>query len=181
MAELIARTPCAGLLPLTVGGVTATEEHPAAMTSVAPFKGRAAVLSEAMGAAHGVAFPSPNRSAAKAGARVIWFGRGQALLIGPVPDPSLAEHAALTDQSDAWAMVRIEGERVEDVLARLVPVDLRAPDFERGHTVRTLVGHMAGSVTRLGPRAFQVMVFRSMAATLVHELKAAMEAVAARA
>lgn len=180
MAELIAKTPCEGLLPLTVGGVSLTEESFGVMTVVAPFRGREAALAQAMRAAHGVAFPAPNRSAVRAGARVIWFGRGQALLIGPEPDPSLAEHAALTDQSDAWAVVRIEGERVEDVLARLVPVDLRVRRFKRGHTARTLIGHMAGSVTRVGPRAFQLMVFRSMAATLVHEVRTAMEAIAAR-
>ena len=39
---------------------------------------------------------------------------------------------------------------------------------------------MMASITRLGADDFQIMVFRSMAATLVGELKTAMEAVAAR-
>jgi sarcosine oxidase subunit gamma len=39
---------------------------------------------------------------------------------------------------------------------------------------------MMASITRIGAQSFQIMVFRSMARTLVHDLKTAMEAVAAR-
>ena len=55
--------------------------------------------------------PGPNRATGKAGARAIWFGRGMILQGGPAPDPSLAEHAALTDQTDGWACVQLEGQR----------------------------------------------------------------------
>ncbi|MCB1362987.1 MAG: sarcosine oxidase subunit gamma [Rhodobacteraceae bacterium] len=180
MAELIARTPCAGLLPLAVGGVDLTEESLGALTTLSPRRGQEAALSEALEAAHGMAFPAPNRTTGKAGARAIWFGRGQALLAGPEPDADLARLAALSDQSDAWAVVRLRGAGAVDVLARLVPLDLRAAAFRRGHTARSELAQMMASITRLGADDFQIMVFRSMAATLVGELKTAMEAVAAR-
>ncbi len=180
MAELVAKSPCAGLLPLTIGTARVSEEDPGVLTSVMPYRGQAKALSAALQAAHGMGFPAPNRATGKAGARAVWFGRDQAMLLGPEPDPALAEHAALSDQSDAWAAVRLEGAGAEAVLARLVPVDLRAHVFKRGHTVRSQVAHMSGSVTRLGEQAFLILVFRSMAATLVHDLKTAMEAVAAR-
>ena len=96
------------------------------------------------------------------------------------PDPTLAGHAAMVDQSDGWAVLRLEGAGAAEVLARLVPLDLRAPQFRRGHTARTELQHMMASLTRLGPDAFLIMVFRSMARTLVHDLTSAMEAVAAR-
>lgn len=180
MAELIAKTPCAGLVPLHVGRLSLTEAPMEQMTSVAPFRGQEQPLSEALKSAHGMAFPGPNRATGKGGARAVWTGQGQAMLIGPDPDPVLARFAALTDQSGAWAVVRLEGAGSEDVLARLVPVDLRAAHFKSGHTVRSNLMHMTASVTRVGEMAFQIMVFRSMAATLVHDLKTAMEAVAAR-
>lgn len=180
MDDLIAKSPCEGLLPLDIGGVTLSEEAPGRMTSLAPCRDAEVALSEALKAAHGMAWPAPNRATGKAGARAVWFGRGRALLIGPDPDATLTRLAALTDQSDAWAVVRIDGGRAEDVLARLVPVDLRAASFKRGHSVRSELAHMMASITRIGNAAFQIMVFRSMAATLVHELKTAMEAVAAR-
>ena len=180
MLELTAKSPCSGLLPMTIGPFTLTEMTPLAMTSIAPRKGQESALSDALKAAHGMAFPAPGRATGKAEARAVWFGRGVALLIGPTADAALAEHAALTDQSDAWAVVRLEGQGAEDVLARLVPVDLRAALFKRGHTARTQLMHMSASVTRVGDRAFQIMVFRSMAATLVHDLETAMRSIAAR-
>jgi len=179
VADLTARSPCEGLLPLTIGGVTAGEDLPAAMTSLAPYRGGEDDLSKAMKSAHGMGFPSPGRATGRAGGRAIWFSQGQALLMGPQPDVSLAEYAALTDQSDAWAVVRLEGQGVLKVLARLVPLDLRASRFKRGHTARTDMAHMMASLTKTGENAFQIMVFRSMAETLVHDLKTAMEGVAA--
>ncbi|MBE1282608.1 MAG: sarcosine oxidase subunit gamma [Rhodobacteraceae bacterium] len=180
MAELIAKSACDGLLPLSIGSVTVTEEVPEHLTGLAPFKGQAEALSAAMQATHGAAFPAPNRATGKAGSRAVWFGREMALLVGPAPDATLARHAALTDQSDAWAVARVEGDKAEDVLARLVPLDLRPEVFKRGHAARTQLQHLTVSINRLNDGAFQIMAFRSMAATLVHDLKTAMEAVAAR-
>ena len=86
----------------------------------------------------------------------------------------------MTDQSDGWAVMRLEGAGARDVLARLCPLDLRAPVFKRGHTARSLLGHMNASITRVGVNAFEIMVFRSMANTAVHELNEAMKSVAAQ-
>ncbi|OUS34082.1 sarcosine oxidase subunit gamma [Rhodobacterales bacterium 56_14_T64] len=180
MADLISLSPCDGLLPVTIGSVTLSEDLPDAMTSLAPYAGQEKALSAALEAAHGMGFPAINRSTGKAGARAIWFSQGMALVQGVVVAPELTEFAALTDQGDAWAVVRLDGDGAEDVLARLVPVDLRRQSFKRGHTVRAELAHMMASITRVGPDAFQVMVFRSMARTLVHDLKTAMAAVHAR-
>lgn len=180
MDELIAKSACAGLLPLQIGAVSVEEADLGHLTFIAPFAGARVATSEMLQAAHGVAFPASNRTTGGDGARAIWFGYDMALLAGPACDLGLAKTAALTDQSDAWACVRISGPGAEDVLARLVPVDLRAAHFKRGHTARTLIMHMNGSVTRIGADSFLILVFRAMAQTLVHDLKQAMEAVAAR-
>ncbi|PSL20023.1 sarcosine oxidase subunit gamma [Shimia abyssi] len=180
MAEMNAKSPCDGLLPIAAGDVHLSEIPMTLMTSISPFKGQTAALSEALKAAHGMALPAPNRATGRDGARVVWIGREQVMLIGPEPAASLEAHGALTDQSDAWAVVRLYGEGAEDVLARLVPVDLRAAVFKRGHTVRTMLQHMSVSITRVGDSAFQIMAFRSMAKTLVHEVETAMKGVAAR-
>jgi len=180
VADFKAQTPCAGLLPVSVGDLSLTEMRPVRMTSLAPYRGCVAALSEAMQAAHGLAWPEPGRMTGDTQARALWFGRDMALLIGPEPEAALAAHAALTDQSDGWAVVQLEGRRAAEVLARLCPLDLRDAVFAPGHTARTDVAHMAGSVSRLGPQLWQIMVFRSMAATLVHEVEIAMRRVAAR-
>ncbi|MGC1495893.1 MAG: sarcosine oxidase subunit gamma family protein [Sulfitobacter sp.] len=179
MGELKAISACDGLLPLTMGAVTLDEVDPGHMTSLSPL-GDEAVLSGALETAHGMAFPKPNRTTGKDGARCIWFGRREALLMGPAPDQALNKHGAVVEVSDGWACVELSGAGAVDVLARLVPVDLRSRVFKRGHTVRTQVLHMSASITRVGTDRFQILVFRSMAVTLVHDLKQAMAAVASR-
>ncbi|MGR3505260.1 MAG: sarcosine oxidase subunit gamma [Paracoccaceae bacterium] len=172
-------SPFAGLLPSTVGNITLSGVHAGHLTLLAPLRGKD--LAAALKSAHGMALPAAGRSTGKDGARAIWFGHAHILLMGPVPDPSLAAHAAVTDISDGWAVARLEGAGAADVLARLVPIDLRAGHFKRGHTARTELAHMHASITRLGETAFQIMVFRSMARTMSHDLVTAMEGVAARA
>ncbi|WP_299705823.1 sarcosine oxidase subunit gamma [uncultured Tateyamaria sp.] len=178
MAELISKTPLDDMAPLTIGTVTLAEVDLGTLTSIAPYAG--AKITEPFKAVHGMAWPAPNRATGKAGARAIWFGRDMVLLVGPKPDPTLADHTALTDQSDAWTAVTLSGDDVEDVLARLIPLDLSAAQFKRGHTARSQIQHMTGSITRIGNDTFLLMVFRSMAGTLVHDLERAMASVAAR-
>lgn len=180
MAELIEKSPCEGLLPVTHGDVTLSEMEMTCLSSLAPFKGQGVALSDALKEAHGMALPAVNRATGKEGARALWFGQGQVMLIGPEPASSLADHAAMTDQSDAWAMVRLQGDGAEDVLARLVPVDLRPAVFKRGHSLRTELQHMMVSITKTGDSTFLILAFRSMAHTLVHDLETAMRGVAAR-
>jgi heterotetrameric sarcosine oxidase gamma subunit len=57
---------------------------------------------------------------------------------------------------------------------------MRMSAFAVGATARTQLGHMNASITRTGDDTFLIAVFRSMAATLVHDLTTALEAVAAR-
>lgn len=178
MARLVSKSPCEGLLPVAVEGCRLTEVEPAAITSVMPFRGREEDVSRALAAEIGAAFPPPNRTTGKEAARVIWTGPGQALVLGPRVAP---EGAAVTDQSDAWAVLQLDGDLAEAALARLVPVDVRRASFERGHTARTMLHHMTCSLTRVGDAAFEIMVFRSMAKTAVHDLAVAMRSVAAQA
>lgn len=179
MADLFEKTPCNGLEPLTIGTVTLSETSHRAITSLAPFKGREGAVSKALEAQIGAGFPKPGRSTGKEGARAIWSGVGQALVLGPALDP--IEGAAISDQSDAWTCVALEGQGARDVLARLCPLDLRPEAFKRGHAARSLLGHMSAVILRTGENRYALMVFRSMAGTLLHELEEAMTGVAARA
>jgi sarcosine oxidase subunit gamma len=178
--ELEAKSPCAGRLPLSLGDVRVEEASLGALWTVAPFADQQGNVSQVMKAAHGVTYPAPGQALQAGEVQAIWFGRDTALLVGANPDASLSAHAAVTDQSDAWAAVQVSGAKSVDVLARLVPVDLRRMTFPAGHTCRTLVNHMTASITRQGDDDFLILVFRSMAQTLVDELHEAMEAVAQR-
>ncbi|MDU8929996.1 sarcosine oxidase subunit gamma family protein [Alisedimentitalea sp. MJ-SS2] len=178
MTDLTAKTPCEGLLPQTIGTVTLSEMDIDAITSVAPFKGQEKTVSDALKSAIGAAFPAANRLNGKSGGRVVWSGMGQAMVLGATPGDIAG--AALTDQSDAWTSVTLEGEGARDVLARLTPLDLRATRFKRGHAARSELAHMSAILMRTGENRYDIMVFRSMAKTLVHDLSEAMLSVAGR-
>jgi sarcosine oxidase subunit gamma len=172
----VAKSPCAGLLPVTAGTVTLSEVTPEAITSVAPFAGQGATVSQALQETARAAFPAPGRWTG-GDIRIVWTGPDQAMVLGPRLAPV---GAAVTDQSDAWAVMRLEGPGAEAVLARLVPLDIRRIAFPPGHAARTMLHHMTCTLLRVGEDAFEIMVFRSMAATAVHDLETAMRSIAAQ-
>ncbi|WP_322866539.1 sarcosine oxidase subunit gamma [Aquicoccus sp. G2-2] len=179
VVELLAKTPCAGKPPLSIGEASLNEVDWGAITSVAPFAGQEQAVSEALKAHVGARFPAPGRMTGKTGARVVWAGLEQAFVLGPAV--AALKGAAVTDQSDAWTCVELEGVGARAVLARVTPLDLRPGVFKSGHAARTQLAHMSAVVMRLGENRFGIMVFRSMARTLVHDLQEAMRSVAGRA
>lgn len=180
MPELIARAPLGPIAPLTRGTVTLAQADLGPITGIAPFPGQGAAVDRALKPL-GLAFPSPNASAAKGDARILWTGREQAFLIGAPPPEGLTVAAAVTDQSDGWAALHLQGQGAEAVLMRLVPLDLRALHFPVGRSVRAGLNHMPMVLWRSAPDAFTILVFRSMARTAWHELETAMTGLAARA
>ena len=180
MASLLPLSPCDGLLPRHVGAIGLSEVLIDPIFVIAPFTGKADAVSAALEAAVGLRLPAPGASGRAGDVRVLWAGQDLTLLMG-APPPDLAGLAAVTDQSDAWAIVAVEGAPVIDVLARLVPIDLREAAFAEGAVARTMLGHLTVGICRTGPQSFEIMAMRSMAATLVHDLCEAADSVAARA
>ena len=176
MPELIAKSALEGR-SLSLGGVTLAEGEVGPITSIAVLPGGAKAVAKGLKTI-GFAMPEPNRFAEKKGARIVWTGRDQAFLLG-VAAPVL-EGAAVTDQTDGWTALTLSGTGAVDVLARLVPMDLRLAAFPVGRAVRTQLNHMNVVILRAGDYAFEIMGFRSMARTAWHELEAAMQMLAAR-
>jgi len=179
VAELLAKSPGAGLgLPLNVGAVLLEEWQPGPITALSPFAGQQGAIDAALRPL-GLAFPAPNGMQASDAGRIVWTGRQQAFLIG-APCPAIAG-AAVTDQSDGWVGLRLSGTGARDVLVRLVPLDLRDHAFGVGTAVRSLLGHMPLILMRPAPDLWEVLTYRSMARTAVHELAEAMTSIAGRA
>jgi heterotetrameric sarcosine oxidase gamma subunit len=174
--ELIAKSALEGR-SLGLGGVTLAEIDVGPVTSIAVYPGAGKAVAKGLKAL-GLAFPVPNSFVEKAGARIVWTGREQAFLIGVAPP--VLDGAALTDQSDGWAVLALSGPSAVEVLARLVPMDLRLSSCPVGSALRTQVNHMNAVILRTGDYAFEIMVFRSMARTAWHELETATHMVAAR-
>lgn len=176
MPELIAKSALEGRR-VVLGTVTLAEADPGPITSIAVYPSGAKAVAKELKTL-GLTIPSPNSFTEKKGARIVWTGRDQSFLIG-VAAPEMAG-AALTDQTDGWSTLALSGAGSVDVLARLVPIDLRLAACPVGSALRTGLNHMNAVILRTGDHAFEVMIFRSMARTAWHELEAVMNMVAAR-
>ncbi|NNK79742.1 MAG: sarcosine oxidase subunit gamma [Litoreibacter sp.] len=174
MIELSAKTPCAGLLPLETGGMSLRELEAVPITSIMPLNGKHGAVSTALEKAVGAALPDIGRSLAGKSTEVLWTGQNQFFLIGATA-PDLP--AGVTDQSDAWTRVALDGGRGAQVLARLCPVDCGA--LEVGDVIRSQIGHMSAIII-CREAGFELMVFRAFASTLVHELELVMNSIAAQ-
>jgi len=150
---------------------------PAALTSVTPFKGRAAEVSAALEAAIGIGCPGVGRAIEATGNQAVWAGLNETLVLG---QPVVVDGAAAVDQSDGWSVLSLEGARAAEVLARLTPLDMRPTCFGPGSAARSLLGHMTCLFVCVAPERYDLLLFRSMAGTAVHELSGAMQSVAAQ-
>lgn len=178
VVELVSTSPFTGSLPVKIGPNELSELKFEAITSVAPFRGQEKTVSDELKALIGASFPKPNRMTGTSKARAVFSGKQQAFVLGP--KIGSISGAALTDQSDGWVFVTLDGPGARDILARITPIDLRDNRFKTGHAARTLIGHMHGFVLRTAQNTYGLMVFRSMAGTLLHDLTEAMETVASR-
>ena len=178
MARMIADLPARDALPVAVGSLTLAEASHEAITWIAPFDGRETEVDQDLVARTGCGLPEPNTFTMSGAVRAMAFGPGETLIMGP-PITSLSG-AAVVDQSDAWALLNLAGPDAVDVLCRVTSIDLRPTAFPVGRVACTMVGHMTAALVHLADDEFEVLVFRSMCQTAVHDLTRAMRNVAAR-
>ncbi|MEM9642712.1 MAG: sarcosine oxidase subunit gamma [Pseudomonadota bacterium] len=182
MAELTSLPPGSGLdLPLQIGSAALAQAGLGACASVMPFKGQLAEVNTRLKSRFSARLADVGRSQ-EAAVWTCWMGRNQWFLWG-VPPTRLAEAlagaAAVTDQSDAWAIMDLTGQDAGHILARLTPIDLDPGVFPPGATARTELAHIMASVTALG-QGYRIMVPRSYVGTLVHDIGQAMRSIDAQ-
>lgn len=172
MADLTATPATAGRdLPIRIGATVLSALPPVPRWSLAPFRGRAAAVAEALG---GLLEPG-QLSHLPGGGRAIWAGLDLWLLEGPRP---ATDDAAVTDQTDAWTALRLEGAGARATLARLLPIDLDPAVLPDDRALRSVLHHTPCLlVTAAG--GFDLLVPRSYTHTAVHDLTTAMTSVAA--
>jgi heterotetrameric sarcosine oxidase gamma subunit len=186
--ELIAKPALAGQAPLSILGTTIAPVDLGRITSVAPYPKKTAAVSKALRAI-GLSFPNPGTTVEAQGARIVWSGADQALLIGgktrevvgfgPEYGPDFGPLAATTDQTGAWAALHVTGPFMPQVMARLCPLDFRPAVFKPGQAARAQLGHM-NAIFWTQDDGLMILTFRSMARTAFDELAHALNALAAR-
>ncbi|MEM9248957.1 MAG: sarcosine oxidase subunit gamma [Pseudomonadota bacterium] len=179
MPDLIASMPLAER-SVQRGAATLSALPLAPLFWIAPYPGQLEAVDAALRAALGLGWPQPGTCQTAQDGEIRWAGRAQAMLLAAAA-PDLAQCAAVTEVWDVYARFHVgPADAAAEVLARLVPLDLRPARFQPGQTARSLLGHISAQFSRT-ETGVEVMVMRSFAQTAFHEIETAMQGVSGRA
>jgi heterotetrameric sarcosine oxidase gamma subunit len=154
-----------------LAGVTVTARQTVSVANVVARRGGAPALSALVKARYGLDLPTTPYVVRNAAHTFVWAGPRQWLLIADQKESfaELSELAALSDQSDARAALRLSGPNVRDMLAKGCMIDLHPSAFPPGAAAMTSIAHMNVHLWRLddqprdGNAVFDILVARSMA------------------
>lgn len=148
------------------GFATVTDTGPRGMISI---RGDAKVCAAAAKTL-GLAQPGPRAITAKGDLQLAWMSPDELLVICDYDRaPELAEklekavgenHSLVAVVSDARMVFRVEGDRADEVLRKLVPADLDA--LAPGEMRRTRIAQVAGALWMVETGCYEVMCFRSV-------------------
>lgn len=178
MAERSHRTPLDGCT-LPAGGmdrvVTLSEITGRGMIDLrlkSPGGKASALVKEMTGAT----LPQKPRTSRTAGdTTILWLSLDQWLITLPLDQRDACfeglrtglehSHALVTDQSDARAIIRLEGAHAREVIMKGASADLTAPEFVRGTVRRMLFAELAAMCHFVSdpPETLDLYVFRSYA------------------
>jgi len=163
---------------LSRSGLIACERSPQLATVMA-YNGRRADVATRLKQRYDLMLPDGPWRAMSGASAVIGLGPRTWLferVSGPALEPDLSEvlsdAAAVTDQSDAYVVIRLKGPRVRDVFAKGISIDFHDRVFVPGCVAATSCAHIGIILWRLedtsGSARFDIAVFRSLARSLWH-------------
>lgn len=157
-------------------GVIVSERDALGIASVLAKRGQQAALARQIRERFGIELsPGPRRSAAGDYAFIAtgpgtWLATSEAAgnaLVTSLTD-TLGEYAAISDQGDGQAVLRVSGPKAREALCKLVPIDLHPRIFRSGDVAVTVAAHIGATLWRLeddsaGQAVYEIAVFRSLA------------------
>lgn len=187
MADPLApRSPFDGLLRdrgAASPGVRVADRHGLGIASVIAYRDTGADLAALVRDRHGIDLPATPRRATADGTAFIGIGEGRWLATGEAGGNRFAAGlataldglAAVADQSDGHAVLRLSGPALRRVLAKGVNLDLHPSAFAVGDAAATAIAHIGVVLWRLedlpdGAPVFESALFRSMAGSFWHWL-----------
>lgn len=164
-------------------GIRVTEREDIGIATVLARKGQHAALKKRVLDRFGIELPAGPRRAHAGDVSLIGTGPGAWLAIADgrantfaasLRDATL-ELASMSDQSDGYAVLRLEGPKVREVLGKLVFIDLHDQTFDVGQAASTAASHIGAILWRLedasdGSPVFEIAVYRSYAESFWHAL-----------
>jgi methylglutamate dehydrogenase subunit D len=155
-------------------GVTVRPRDDLAMAKLIARKGRAGDLAAAIRARYGLDLPTTPKRVEQGGLAFIWSGPGQWLAVtesGRDLARELREtvgaFAAVSDQSDGLAVLRVSGPRARDALIKGIGLDLHPRAFGPGDAAVTVIAHIGAQLWQLDDRpSYEIAIYRSFAGSL---------------
>lgn len=128
----------------------------------------------------GAPWPETNRLAEGDAMIVANIAPDAALAISPQENAQWSDnlraqintHAAVTDQSGAYRVLRLEGDAARELLASGIFIDFDPEGFPPGSSEAVRCGHIAVIVLHRADGAFEILVPRSYCASFLHWLNA---------
>ena len=159
-------------------GVLVCERNPQLATMIV-YKGRRPDVSARLETRYGLALPDGPRRVANGALAVIGLGPRAWLFQREAGRPLAAElseaigdAAAVTDQSDGYATLRLIGPRAAALLEKGVSIDLHDGVFVPGSAAVTSCAHLGIMLWRIENEndhpVYEIAVFRSLARSLWH-------------
>lgn len=171
-------------LPTAVGngrGVIATERDGLAIARIAARRGQAAKVSELLREALGIEPPRRPRRVSRGDVGIAGIAPGAWLAVRDNGEDGFAfarslrslfgDSASVSDQSDAYAILRLTGPQVRAALAKLIPIDIHPRAFQVSDVTQTICGYVGVTLWRLedtapGDPVFEIWAGRSLAVSL---------------
>ncbi|MHB8812109.1 MAG: sarcosine oxidase subunit gamma [Steroidobacteraceae bacterium] len=169
-------------LPAAVGsgpGVIATERDGLGIARIAARSAQAARVSEVFRAQFGLEPPTGPRRVSRDDVAIAGIGPEVWLATRDGAGNAFAESlrsllgdcASVSDQSDAYVILRLTGPKVRESLAKLIPIDIHPRSFQVSDVAQTLCGYVGVTLWRLEDTAqrepaFEVWAGRSFAVSL---------------
>lgn len=162
-----------------LGPCTLVEVVDIALASLAIRAGREADVARIAGA-QGIPLPGPGQAAAGAACSAFWMGPGLWMIEAPFTShenivarlkPLFDDAASLTEQTDAWARLRIAGPDLPRLFERLCNADLARA--QPSVALRTTIEHLGAFLLIRDNRTIDVLTARSSAGSMHHALVAA--------
>lgn len=161
------------------GGVIAIERDGLGIARISPHRGESARLAELLRTNFGVEPANGPRRASLGEVAIAGIGPETWLAIRDDAGNAFAQSlrsllgdcASVSDQSDAYVIIRLAGPKVRDALAKLIPIDVHPRSFHVGDLAQTLCGYVNVTLWRLEDTAernpvFEIWAGRSLAASL---------------
>ena len=100
-------------------------------------------------------------------------GPGEWLVVGEAGAKLVLNGVMMVDQSHGRTLFRLRGTQAAQVLMKGVFVDIAGGGFPVGSSANMAFGHLTINLARTGDTQFEILVMRSFAESLYHDLKVA--------